>query len=106
MSKMDTSIESLNQEPDHKKAKSERENRKALRRMGNPLWGFAWRFVLCCAMIDLPFWAYFHFVKEVPILVGLEQMQNEFQAKMNKPKEPEPFRVAQADSTPPIKKPS
>lgn len=103
---MDTSLESLNQEPDKKREESDREGKKTIRRMNNPLWGFAWRFLLCCVMIDLPFWAYFHFVKEVPILVGLEQMRNEFQAKMNKPKEPEPFKIAQDDSTQPIKKPS
>ena len=74
--------------------------------MGNPLWGFAWRFMLCCALIDLPFWAYFHFIKEVPILVGLEQMQKEIIIKMNKPQEIESFKIAQNDSDQPIKKTS
>ncbi|MDD2467123.1 MAG: hypothetical protein PHI97_24300 [Desulfobulbus sp.] len=78
---MDTSLESLNQKPDKKREKADREGKKTIRRMKNPLWGFAWRFLLCCAIIDLPLWVYFHFVKEVPILVGLEQMRNEFQGK-------------------------
>lgn len=95
---MDTSLESLNQKPNKNREESDRERKKMIRRMKNPLWGFAWRFLLCCAMIDLPFWAYFHFVKKVPILVGLEQMRNEHQAKINNQKEPEPFNIGQAET--------
>ncbi len=91
---MDTSLESLNQEPNKKREESERERKKKIRRMKNPLWGFAWRFLLCCAIIDLTVWVYFHFVKEVPILIGLEQMRNEFQAKINTPEKPAPFKIA------------
>ncbi|MDD2469241.1 MAG: hypothetical protein PHI97_35220 [Desulfobulbus sp.] len=95
---MNTSLESLDQEPDKKREESDRKGKKAIRRMKNPLWGFAWRFLLCCAMIDLPLWAYFHFVKEVPILVGLEQMRNEFQTKKN-----ETVKISTATETKEVK---
>jgi len=69
-----------------------REQKKILRKTGNPLWGFLWRFFVCCMLIELPFWAYFHFVKGVPILVGLQQIQNGIRLKMKTKKvELQPF---------------
>lgn len=61
---MDTSLENIRQEPKDKKRDSDRKNRKKLREMENPVWGFMWRFLLCCAVIDIPVWAYFHFMKD------------------------------------------
>jgi len=69
-----------------------REQKKILRKMGNPLWGFLWRFLVCCMLIELPLWAYFHFVKGVPVLVGLQQIQNDIKLKMKTKKvEQRPF---------------
>jgi len=66
--------------------------------MGNPAWGVTWRVLLVCAMIDLPFWAYFHFVKGVSLWEGLAQMRSEVQAKINPPKATEEIRFKMADA--------
>ncbi|ADW17507.1 signal peptidase I [Desulfobulbus propionicus DSM 2032] len=103
---MDASLDNLNNEPDQDREKSEKEIKKKLKRMGNPVWGFLWRFFLCCALIDIPFWAYFHFVKGVPILVGLQQIRNEVQEKFYTPKEPEQKKIVKFDFPQPTRKPS
>ncbi len=49
------------------------------------------RVLICCAIIDIPIWAYFHFVEKVPVLVGLLQIRDKIQTKINPPK---PIQVA------------
>jgi len=53
---------------------------------GSPAWGSTWRVLLICAMIDLPIWAYFNFVKNISMWEGLQQVRNEIQMKINPPK--------------------
>jgi hypothetical protein len=102
MDNMNISLEDFSNDPDKNNERSEREIKRKLKRMGNPIWGVLWRLLICCALIDIPIWAYFHFVKNVPILVGLQQMSSDIQEKFSKPKKPE-FKIAGNETSVPQK---
>ena len=59
----------------------EREQRKILRKMGNPTWSFVWKFLACCFVLDAGVWGYFAFVEKVPVLVGLQRIQDGIREK-------------------------
>ena len=54
-----------------------REQRKIIRKTGDPTWGFIWRFLACCFVIDAGVWGYFTFIEKVPVFVGLQRIYDE-----------------------------
>jgi hypothetical protein len=92
---MNTSLNNLNNDAE-KESNPERKKRRRLSKMGNPVWGVTWRVLVVCAAIDIPLWAYFHFVQGVSVWQGLAQLRSEVQTKINPPKAPEPipFKIA------------
>lgn len=65
---------------------SSRKKQRKMMLSENPEWGIIWRVLLVCAMIDMPIWAYFNFVKNISMWEGLQQARTEIQRKMNPPK--------------------
>ena len=60
--------------------REEAREKKKLNRIGqgvNPFWSVFWKFLVCCAIIDAGIMAYFNFVKGVPVMIGLQQIQAE-----------------------------
>lgn len=51
-----------------------REQRKLLKKTGNPTWSFLWRVLVCCFVIDAAVWGYFIFIEKVPVFVGLQRI--------------------------------
>lgn len=43
--------------------------------------GVLWRIVIVCLVIDIPIWAYFHFVKGVTVIEGIRQIRKEVEIK-------------------------
>lgn len=43
--------------------------------------GVLWRIVIVCLIIDIPIWAYFHFVKGVTVIEGIRQIRKEVELK-------------------------
>ena len=83
---MNTSLDNIPNDPAEQDNNSERKRQRKLPRSGNPAWGVIWRVLLVCAMIDLPFWAYFNFVKGISIWEGLQQMRSGIQSGQPKAK--------------------
>lgn len=54
---------------------------KRPRKRIDPTLGIIIRVLVCCALIDIPIWSYFHFVKGVSMWEGLQQIRNEIQGK-------------------------
>lgn len=57
--------------------KSEIKKRAEVRRYKDPTWGIVWRFILCALIINIALQGYFRLVKGVPLLVGIQQMQDQ-----------------------------
>jgi hypothetical protein len=75
---------------------------KKPRKRIDPTFGVIIRILICFALIDIPIWSYFHFVKGVSVWEGLQQMRNEVQAKANPPRT-EPIQFALIDPQKPAK---
>lgn len=82
--------------------KPERARPKRPKKRIDPTFGMIIRILVCCALIDISFWSYFHFVKGVSIWEGLQQIRDEVQAKINPPKNNE-IHFAEAQPQKPAK---
>lgn len=98
---MEISIKETGPEPEEREKRAIKRPRKRI----DPALAMVLRILICCALIDIPLWAYFHFVKEVPLLVGLQEIRDKIQAKRSKPKI-EPIRIAEINYVQPIRKPT
>ena len=75
---MEISIKNSEQKEEQGQDRSKRPRRRV-----DPTSGMIIRILVCCALIDIPFWSYFHFVKGVSMWEGLQQIRDEVQAKIN-----------------------
>lgn len=96
---MNTSLEQIKHDPKEENDKSKRKIKNRLPRVNKPAWSVIWRVLLVCAMIDLPIWAYFHFVKEVSFWEGVRQVRNEIQNKINSPEQKIPQKIEKIEIT-------
>lgn len=78
---MEISIKDSEQKEEQKQVRLKRTRRRV-----DPTFGMIIRILVCCALIDILFWSYFHFVKGVSIWEGLQQIRDEVQVKINPPK--------------------
>ncbi|MDD2468296.1 MAG: hypothetical protein PHI97_30315 [Desulfobulbus sp.] len=98
---MEISIKETGIEPTKRGKKASQSKKKRI----DPVLVMMLRIVICCALIDIPIWAYFHFIKEVPLFVGLQEIRDKIQAKINPP-EIEPIKTAEINHVKPIQKPN
>ena len=85
--------------------REEGEKRKILRKMGNPLWGVFWRFLVCCAVIDALLLGYFNLIKGITLVEGLKQWQaavasNKQKPEVHAPKQTVAENIAQPPNAP------
>lgn len=71
----------INFKNENQKIENDKKLTKKVRRKMNPTTDIILKVLIICALIDVPIWAYFHFVKRISLWEGLIQMQYAIQNK-------------------------